>query len=125
MTWNQTWVEDALCAQADPESFFPEAQGQTAESRKAKAICRKCPVITQCYDYALHNAEWGIWGGTSMNERIKARKRHGITLFSGWVEHGTEAGARAHYRRRERPCPECLDAANRAARERQKSRAAE
>lgn len=61
------WVGEALCAQAWPDAWFPEA-GQPGTS--AKAICRRCPVRAACLEYALENREtFGIWGGTSERER--------------------------------------------------------
>lgn len=67
------WQTDALCAQTDPEAFFPEKGGST---RDAKKICTSCEVRTQCLEYALENDErFGIWGGLSERERRKLRKR--------------------------------------------------
>ena len=40
-TTNEQWQERALCAQTDPEAFFPEKGGST---REAKKICQRCPV---------------------------------------------------------------------------------
>ena len=61
------WQERALCAQTDPEAFFPEKGGSTTE---AKRICLGCEVRAQCLDYALSNHErFGIWGGLSERER--------------------------------------------------------
>lgn len=69
------WTVDALCAQTDPEVFFPEKSGTT---KPAKRICDGCPVRQQCLDYALDNEEpFGIWGGLSVRERralIRARR---------------------------------------------------
>jgi WhiB family redox-sensing transcriptional regulator len=67
------WQSDALCAQTDPEAFFPEKGGST---RDAKKICASCEVRAQCLEYALANDErFGIWGGLSERERRKLRKR--------------------------------------------------
>jgi len=33
------WQERSLCAQTDPEAFFPEKGGST---REAKKVCRSC-----------------------------------------------------------------------------------
>ena len=67
------WQTDSLCAQTDPEAFFPEKGGST---RDAKKICSSCEVRTQCLEYALENDErFGIWGGLSERERRKLRKR--------------------------------------------------
>ncbi|WP_022881575.1 WhiB family transcriptional regulator [Gryllotalpicola ginsengisoli] len=69
------WQTDALCAQTDPEAFFPEKGGST---RDAKKICASCEVRAQCLEYALQNDErFGIWGGLSERERRKLRKRAG------------------------------------------------
>jgi WhiB family redox-sensing transcriptional regulator len=67
------WQSDSLCAQTDPEAFFPEKGGST---RDAKKICTSCEVRTRCLEYALENDErFGIWGGLSERERRKLRKR--------------------------------------------------
>jgi WhiB family redox-sensing transcriptional regulator len=67
------WQSDSLCAQTDPEAFFPEKGGST---RDAKKICASCEVRLQCLEYALENDErFGIWGGLSERERRKLRKR--------------------------------------------------
>ena len=67
------WQVDALCAQTDPEAFFPEKGGST---RDAKRICTTCDVRDQCLEYALQNDErFGIWGGLSERERRKLKRR--------------------------------------------------
>lgn len=61
------WTAGALCAQIDPELFFPE-NGRGGET--AKKICKCCPVQNDCLQYALtHREEWGVWGGLSTSER--------------------------------------------------------
>jgi WhiB family redox-sensing transcriptional regulator len=67
------WQERALCAQTDPEAFFPEKGGST---REAKRVCLSCEVRVQCLDYALaHDERFGIWGGLSERERRRVKKR--------------------------------------------------
>lgn len=67
------WQERALCAQTDPEAFFPEKGGST---REAKRVCLSCEVRVECLDYALANDErFGIWGGLSERERRRIKKR--------------------------------------------------
>ncbi len=67
------WQTDALCAQTDPEAFFPEKGGST---RDAKKVCGACNVRARCLEYALSNDErFGIWGGLSERERRRLRKR--------------------------------------------------
>ncbi|SHJ15165.1 WhiB family transcriptional regulator, redox-sensing transcriptional regulator [Tessaracoccus bendigoensis DSM 12906] len=65
------WQADALCAQTDPEAFFPEKGGST---REAKRVCQGCTVRTECLEFALAQDErFGIWGGLSERERRKLR----------------------------------------------------
>lgn len=69
------WQEKALCAETDPEAFFPEKGGST---REAKRICRACSVRDECLEYALANDErFGIWGGLSERERRRLKKQIG------------------------------------------------
>jgi WhiB family redox-sensing transcriptional regulator len=66
------WQERALCAQTDPEAFFPEKGGST---REAKRICAGCEVRAECLEYALaHDERFGIWGGLSERERRRLRR---------------------------------------------------
>ena len=68
-----SWQERALCAQTDPEAFFPEKGGST---REAKKVCVSCEVRAECLEYALENDErFGIWGGMSERERRKLKRR--------------------------------------------------
>ena len=61
------WQEKSLCAETDPEAFFPEKGGST---REAKKVCMACEVRVECLDYALENDErFGIWGGLSETRR--------------------------------------------------------
>jgi len=67
------WQERALCAQTDPEAFFPEKGGST---REAKKVCIGCDVRAECLEYALeHDERFGIWGGLSERERRKLKRR--------------------------------------------------
>lgn len=68
-----SWQERALCAQTDPEAFFPEKGGST---REAKQICTGCEVRSECLEYALEKDErFGIWGGLSERERRRLKRR--------------------------------------------------
>ena len=70
---DQSWQERALCAETDPEAFFPEKGGST---REAKRICTGCEVRAECLEYALTMDErFGIWGGLSERERRRLRRR--------------------------------------------------
>ena len=69
---DQGWQDRALCAQTDPEAFFPEKGGST---REAKRVCRSCEVRAECLEYALeHDERFGIWGGMSERERRRLKR---------------------------------------------------
>jgi WhiB family redox-sensing transcriptional regulator len=69
------WQDQALCAQTDPEAFFPEKGGST---REAKRICVGCEVKQECLEYALMQDErFGIWGGLSERERRRLKRQAG------------------------------------------------
>jgi WhiB family redox-sensing transcriptional regulator len=66
------WQDDALCAQTDPESFFPE---RGASTRQAKETCMACEVRSECLEYALtHGEPHGVWGGLSERERRRLKR---------------------------------------------------
>lgn len=69
---DESWRDAALCAQTDPEAFYPEKGGST---REAKKVCASCGVRDECLQSALDADErFGIWGGLSERERRKLHK---------------------------------------------------
>ena len=58
----------------DTNLFYPEAT-DTTTARKAKAICRVCPTLTECLRWAVvSNETHGIWGGLGEEERRVPRR---------------------------------------------------
>lgn len=67
------WLDRALCAETDPDIFFPEKGGSTAP---ATSVCQNCEVRGECLEYALANdIRHGIWGGMSDNDRRRASRQ--------------------------------------------------
>ena len=63
------WTLSAVCAQIDPEIFFPLPGSNGA---LAKRICGTCPVRSECLDAALEvREEFGVWGGTNVTDRLR------------------------------------------------------
>ncbi|WP_026926390.1 WhiB family transcriptional regulator [Granulicoccus phenolivorans] len=59
------WTLDAKC-QGMQDALFAEG----AHQKKARVVCRDCPVRTECLAEALDNRiEWGVWGGMTERER--------------------------------------------------------
>jgi WhiB family redox-sensing transcriptional regulator len=66
-----SWQDSALCAQTDPDAWFPDKGGST---RSAMATCKACEVRSECLEYALkHDEMYGIWGGVPERERQRIR----------------------------------------------------
>ncbi|MFJ4654218.1 WhiB family transcriptional regulator [Nocardia sp. NPDC088792] len=64
---SELWHQYAVCAQTDPESFFP---GKGSSPRAAKRMCLSCNVRDECLQYALANDQrFGVWGGMTARER--------------------------------------------------------
>ena len=70
---NEAIALRALCAQTDPEMFFPEKGGNL---RPARAVCAACPVTAECLELwrslPPNQAVYGVWGGRSSRERRPA-----------------------------------------------------
>ncbi|WP_210587677.1 WhiB family transcriptional regulator [Streptomyces sp. GESEQ-35] len=74
------WQQHALCRGMDSSVFFAPHGERGPEKRareeKARAICRRCPVIEACAWTAMSGPEtYGVWGGMSEGERIPLRPR--------------------------------------------------
>ena len=66
------WRHESVCRDEDPELFFPVGTGASAMAQvgRAKLVCNRCPVATQCLNWALKtNQDSGVWGGASEDER--------------------------------------------------------
>lgn len=67
----QPWMQDAACTRTDPDLFFP---GTGMSTYRAKAVCRACPVVTECLMYAMSQPHMdGVWGGMSERARRDLR----------------------------------------------------
>lgn len=72
------WRHQAICRDEDPELFFPVGTTGPAllQIAEAKAVCRRCPVATQCLQWALASGQdAGVWGGMSEDERRALKRR--------------------------------------------------
>lgn len=72
---------DCSNEQYDPEWWFPiEKPGRvswsrTYEANTARGICKSCPILLECKNYALqYDGLPGIWGGTDRHERRDMQK---------------------------------------------------
>lgn len=73
----RNWRTAAACQTEDPEIFFPigHSPQAIAQEAEAKKVCRRCPVIERCLQWALETGqEAGVWGGLAEDDR-RALKR--------------------------------------------------
>jgi len=75
------WMNEALCREVDPGLFVSDGQSTDVARayQKARQVCRRCPVIDQCQDYAINLARdhqlWGVWAGMNAQDIHKLVKR--------------------------------------------------
>jgi WhiB family redox-sensing transcriptional regulator len=73
------WRAESACAESSgTKLFFPVGVTGAAEIQihQAKAVCAQCPVKAQCLEFAITtNQEYGVWGGTSEEERRVLRRQ--------------------------------------------------
>jgi WhiB family redox-sensing transcriptional regulator len=71
----------ATCRGIGLEFFFQEHLNATSsEERKAKSLCKECPVMQECLEWGVLHESHGIWGGASPRERMRIRKKRGIVV---------------------------------------------
>ena len=72
------WRHRAACRDEDPELFFPVGNSGPAllQIAEAKAVCERCPVVSECLTWALETGQdAGVWGGMSEDERRSLKRR--------------------------------------------------
>ena len=71
------WMADGVCRRnrIPVDVFFPAAESGTQQrlQRDAISICRSCPVVEQCRDYAIEHHLVGVWGATTERQRRHLR----------------------------------------------------
>ena len=96
----EPWMDDAACAQTDPDLFFAENGGW----KDAKKICAGCPVAAQCLAYAVRvesrlrvDERHGVFGGLTARERRDLLRRrpsasHAANGQAGMIERARREG---------------------------------
>jgi Transcription factor WhiB len=103
---NPDWRKSAACRQEDPDLFFPKGYEGPWQLviEQAKAVCRRCPVVDACLDFAdAIGATDGIFGGLTEKERASVRRaatRHALPPEA--VAARTEAARKRQLPARER-----------------------
>ncbi|GHI27999.1 hypothetical protein Shyd_93700 [Streptomyces hydrogenans] len=73
------WRHNAVVPRRrDPDLFFPIGTTGPAllQIEEAKSVCRRCPVMEACLQWALESGQdEGVWGGLAENERRAMKRR--------------------------------------------------
>lgn len=71
----QAWMDDGLCTQGDANLWHGETPEEVFEARR---ICRSCPVMLECLQFALDREQtggsFGVWGGHTAQQRREILK---------------------------------------------------
>lgn len=109
------WRHQAACRGLDGELFFP--RGDTGpwliQIAEAKAVCRRCPVVDSCLQWAISNGvDAGVFGGMDEKERHNLKRRlsrRGTTPRTP-AKCGTRPGYKRHLREHTAVCEPCRSA---------------
>lgn len=67
-------LPDAACrATESPDAWFSFDARVTEQARN---ICRRCPAIRECLEWAITHKEDGLWAGTTFDQRKALAERH-------------------------------------------------
>ena len=111
---NDYWFEPSDRAKGRGETRREQLDRVTT----ARAICRDCPALDACREYALTHDETGIYAGMTEAERAQLKRPQPVAPC------GTLSAYQRHLRRRETPCRACRDAQNALQRERRRQKKA-
>lgn len=128
-----SWRDQAACRTHGPDKFDigpptkvkHRAERRSRKANKALAICHTCPALQPCRDDALRAGYWGMVAGGLLPEHQGPRDWiRGLVIQNDDseydFEHGTRAGYLVHWRRGERPCRPCTNAATQYNQQRRK-----
>lgn len=72
------FTERASCEGIDTELFYEDrANKKSWQVLELKKVCRSCPVLTECREWAMEWEVYGFWGGLTAGERHALRKQGG------------------------------------------------
>lgn len=107
------WRNAARCREVDPELFFPVGNNDPArlQAEEAKRVCRTCPVIEWCAQWAIENRiGHGVWGGLDETALGNIRRHRKPTTRRTPARCGTRPGYKRHLREHTTICEPCAEA---------------
>lgn len=67
-----SWILKSICSPDQVNLFYSVIEEEIQEARR---FCLNCPVIEECFQYAIEHHEEGVWGGTSEKQRRRLFSR--------------------------------------------------
>lgn len=84
---SEPWTfTNPLCAQIGTETFFEDSEkinnkeSVKEEYRAAIKICSSCSHVAACAEWAIQHELFGIWGGTTPQQRKTIRRQRNIII---------------------------------------------
>lgn len=74
---SDNWLDSAACVGIDANMFFVDCKSKRNQETVefVLSVCRDCPVRKTCLEVNF-NEEFGIWGGTTPEDRKRMKKHH-------------------------------------------------
>jgi WhiB family redox-sensing transcriptional regulator len=67
------WAAHAACREHPEVDFYPSVHDRPGE-RAARVVCNACPVRQACLEAGM-DERYGVWGGLTERERLRAARR--------------------------------------------------
>jgi hypothetical protein len=81
------WMDSAHCyGSEDPEKFFDKYLSSEDVVREVQALCKTCPVKTQCFNYGTYMKATGVWGGRWLQNGKVVKKIEKILSDYYWTD---------------------------------------
>jgi transcription factor WhiB len=80
------WQRAALCRGTGPDVWFPPRGKARRRLDVLRTVCRACPVIVECAEMAMAEADreiFGIWAGLSALDRKRLRRDGEVVTAAG------------------------------------------
>lgn len=75
------------CSIIGPDPYF-EPQLTPEQEHTLREGCDACPLVQQCFDWAVYHEAYHYWAGTTAAQRREIRRKHNILLIdpTAWIE---------------------------------------
>lgn len=71
------WMKDAACDRSGVQEDAWFTHGADPDTMATIRVCQRCPVRTECLEFALAEDLHGVWGGTTRAHRRFLQEKRG------------------------------------------------